>query len=121
MPNPVVHWEMGTKDANKLQEFYTNVFGWKIDSNNPMNYGMVETGGHEGTDGHGGVNGGIFQVDDDAPFLTIYIQVDDLQAYLDKAEKMGAKIVMPPTEIPGVVTFAIFTDPGGNRMGLVKG
>ena len=116
MPNPVVHWEIATKDAKGLSEFYTNVFEWKVDFENPMDYGLVETGGE------GGIGGGIFQAEEGAgPFVTLYIQVDDLQAYLDKVETRGGKSVMPPTEIPGVVTLAVFTDPQGNRIGMVKG
>ena len=44
MVRPVVHFEIHGKDAKKLQEFYASLFGWKIDANNPMNYGMVEAG-----------------------------------------------------------------------------
>lgn len=53
MGQPVVHWKIASKDAERLQDFYTRLFGWKIDSNNPMKYGMVDTGGQ------GGINGGI--------------------------------------------------------------
>ncbi len=42
MAHPVVHWEITAKDAGKMQEFYGKLFDWKIDANNPMNYGMVE-------------------------------------------------------------------------------
>ena len=52
--------------------------------------------------------------------VTFYVSVDDLQAYLDKAESIGGKTVTPPTEIPGVVTYAFFADPDGNVIGLVK-
>ena len=38
MPNPVIHWEITGKDAPKLQQFYADLFGWNVDSNNPMNY-----------------------------------------------------------------------------------
>ena len=50
----------------------------------------------------------------------VYVEVDDLQAYLDKIESLGGKTVVPITEIPNVVMFAHFTDPVGNLMGLVK-
>ena len=53
--------------------------------------------------------------------VRIYVQVPDLQAALAKAEGMGAKVVMPITEIPGAVTMALFADPDGNVVGLVKG
>ena len=50
----------------------------------------------------------------------IYVEVDDLQAYLDKAEGLGGKTTMPITEVPGVVTLVHFTDTTGNTIGLVK-
>jgi predicted enzyme related to lactoylglutathione lyase len=116
MGNPVVHWEINAKESRKLQEFYSTLFDWKIDTNNPMNYGMVETGGS------GGIAGGIGQAEDGAPqYVTFYVQVPDLQACLDQAEKLGGKTILPPTEIPNVVTIAMFQDPEGNAIGLLKG
>ena len=44
MPNPVVHFEVSSADAEKAQKFYGDLFGWHIDANNPMNYGMVDLG-----------------------------------------------------------------------------
>lgn len=114
MGAPVVHWEINAKDAKKLHKFYGELFGWKIDTNNPMNYGMVETGGKSG------INGGIGQAQG-GNFVTFYIEVDDIDAYLKKVEKLGGKTVVPKTEIPNIVTFALFTDPEGNNIGLVKG
>ena len=52
--------------------------------------------------------------------MTVYVQVDDLESYLKKAESLGGKTVMPVTEIPGVVTLAMFSDPEGNVIGMVK-
>jgi uncharacterized protein len=114
MGKPVVHWEIVGKDGQKLQQFYAGLFDWKIDANNPFNYGMVDTGGA------GGINGGIGP-SQDGPAVRVYIQVDDLQAFLDRAERLGGKTLMPPTEIPGAVTMAMFKDPEGNQVGLVKG
>ena len=81
-----------------------------------MDYGIVDT--HtEGT----GINGGIAQTQpSEANRVTFYVEVDDLQAYLDKAESLGGKTIMPVTEIQGFVTLAMFTDPAGNAVGLVK-
>ena len=68
------------------------------------------------------IDGGIGQAEGEAPpYVTFYVQVSDLQEYLDKAEKLGGKTVMPPTEIPNVVTIAMFQDPEGNFIGLLKG
>jgi predicted enzyme related to lactoylglutathione lyase len=112
MANPVVHWEIGARDGAKQQAFYAELFGWKINTNNPMNYGLVDTGGT------GGINGGIFEPPQKMPFLTIYVQVDDLQAYLDKAVRLGGKILLGPTPIAGVGSCACFGDPEGNVIGL---
>lgn len=78
-----------------------------------MNYGMVDTHAE-------GINGGIGPTMGGPDRVIFYVQVSDLQAYLDKAESLGGKTVVPPTEVPGVVTFALFSDPTGNVIGLVK-
>ncbi|MPZ50427.1 MAG: glyoxalase [Dehalococcoidia bacterium] len=114
MPNPITHFEIigAAGDGKKLQEFYSGLFGWNVDANNPMNYGLVAA-----QEGHG-TGGGISASQDGKNYVTIYIEVDDPQAYLDKAISMGGKLIMPPTDIPGMVTFAQFQDPEGNLIGL---
>lgn len=115
MGNPVVHFEVTGKDGKKLQDFYSGIFGWKIDASNPMNYGIVSN-----EDTGGGIGGGISGGDGQNTQVTFYIGVDDPQAYLDKIEAAGGKTVVPVTEIPGMVTFAQFADPEGNIIGIVK-
>ncbi len=117
MGKPVVHFEVIGRDAAKLQKFYGGLFDWNIDTNNPQNYGLVDTGGKEG------IPGGIAAAQDmSQKGVTFYVKVDDLQATLDKAEKLGGKTIMPPMEVPGAgVTLAAFVDPEGNRIGLTKG
>ena len=53
MGAPVVRFEIMGGNGSQLEEFYRELFGWKIDSNNPMKYGMVDTGRP------GGINGGV--------------------------------------------------------------
>jgi predicted enzyme related to lactoylglutathione lyase len=53
------------------------------------------------------------------PWPTFYVQVDDPQAALDDAEKLGGKVVMPVTTIPNMVTLALFTDPEAHMVGVV--
>lgn len=112
MPNPVVHFEILGKDGRKLQEYYANLFDWKINADNPMHYGMV-------TPEANGIGGGIGPAEGQSGVM-IYVEVADLQAYLDKAVALGGKVIHPITEIPGMVTFAQFQDPEGNVIGLVK-
>lgn len=114
MGNAVVHFEVNGRDAKKLQQFYGEIFGWKIDADNPMNYGLVDTQA-----GGDGINGGLGQ-SDQGTLVTFYIAVPDVQAALDRIERMGGRTVVPVTEIPNMVTFAQFADPEGNVVGLVK-
>ena len=95
MPNPVVHFEITGTDGTALQKFYRELFDWKIDTNNEWQYGMVETGGE------GGTNGGIAANQDGAAGgrVTVYAAVNDLQTFLDKAERMGGSVVMPITDM----------------------
>jgi predicted enzyme related to lactoylglutathione lyase len=97
-----------------LQGFYRDLFDRKIDANDEWQYGMVETGGE------GGINGGISGDQDGNSRVSIYAAVDDLQTYLDKADRLGARVVMPVTEM-GDFAIALFTDPAGNVTGLVNG
>jgi len=114
MGQPVVHWEIGSNNAQELHGFYAEMFGWKIDTSNPQ-YAMVSTGGQ------GGIDGGIMQNGEGIPpYLTFYVQVDDLQSYLDRAARLGGKTIVPPTPIPDVGAFALFSDPEGHTIGLLK-
>ena len=111
----VVHFEIVGKDGEGLKKFFSQLFDWDIDSNNPMNYGMVA--GEEG-----GIGGGISSVmkDESKGHATFYVEVDDVDVSLRKAEQLGGKIAAPETVIPDMVTFGMFKDPEGNLIGLVK-
>ncbi len=114
MPNPVVHFEIAGQDPKKLQGFYGGVFGWAIDANNPMSYGLIDNGGQ-------GINGGIGGAEGGKGHAVFYIEVNDTDTFLKKVEAAGGKTVVPTQVIPDMVTFAMFTDPEGNLVGLVKG
>jgi len=112
--NPVVHFEILGPDGQALQGFYRSLFDWTIDTDNPSGYGMVTTG-------EGAIGGGVSSSADGSSQVSFYVQVDSLQEYLDKAETLGAKTLLPPTEVPGGPVIAMFADPQGNRIGLVGG
>ena len=118
MTNPVTHFEIGAKDQAKITDFYSRLFGWTVDANNPMNYGMAST-----KDGDEGIDGGIYQQQDsnDPPGIRIYAQVDDADAYLTKAQELGGQILMPAMDVPGAgIRVGQFLDPEGNRFGVVQ-
>ena len=116
MGAPVVHFEIMGGEAGELETFYRQLFGWKINSNNPMKYGIVETRG-----GPGGINGGVGPASDGSRRVSVYAQVEDLQATLDRVEHLGGKTILPPTEVPGGPKLAMFADPAGNITGLLMG
>jgi uncharacterized protein len=110
MPHPVVHFEIGCKDSKRTQEFYESVFDWKITVAGPA--AMIDAGG--------GPTGHISALGHEPHHYTIfYVEVDDVQAYLDRAQQLGAKTLVPPVPIP-TGTFAWLQDPEGNTIGLWK-
>jgi predicted enzyme related to lactoylglutathione lyase len=113
MGNPVVHFEIHGQDPSVLHNFYKKVFGWSIDTNNPMAYGLVDTQSEKGIPGGIATGGGQRGV-------MVYIQTDDVKGTLDRAVKAGAEPVMEPDIIPGVVELATFRDPEGNLLGLTR-
>jgi predicted enzyme related to lactoylglutathione lyase len=115
MANPVTWFEIIGPDAAKLQSFYKNVFDWKLSDPMPQmgNYSMLDNEGQ-------GIAGGIGGDAGDQARMTIYIQVDDPDAYLKKAEAAGAKVLMPTTNVTEGVTIALFADPAGLTVGLLK-
>lgn len=108
----VVHFEIHAKDAKRAREFYASLFDWKIDADNPMQYGLV---GAE----PGGIPGGIGQ-SPSAPMVTFYAEVPDLAAALRKAGQLGGRTLMEPTQVPGGPRIALFADPDGNAIGLLE-
>jgi predicted enzyme related to lactoylglutathione lyase len=119
MGNPVVHWELMSRDPEKVSAFYEKLFGWKINVYGPMNYRIVETGGEPG------INGGIAQLQCEEanappPGTLFYIAVDDLAAYRDRIKGAGGQIHIEEQEVPEMGWFCLFSDPEGRMMGLWK-
>jgi predicted enzyme related to lactoylglutathione lyase len=114
MGTAVVHFEIGGPDDQPLITFYRQLFGWDLQAMPGGGYTLIDTRGG------GGINGGIGKSQTGEPWSTFYVEADDLQAVLDRAESMGAKTAMPVTDFGGMVTIAMFTDPDGLLVGLVK-
>ncbi|HLK39199.1 MAG TPA: hypothetical protein VKU41_20700 [Polyangiaceae bacterium] len=109
----VVHWEIQSLDPGRLHDFYSAAFGWTIDANNPMKYGMVSSKGKAGIDGGiGGSQGGSRVV--------VYASVSSIVEMLERIESLGGKVVMPRTDI-GPVIMGLYEDPEGHVMGLIEG
>jgi predicted enzyme related to lactoylglutathione lyase len=121
MGQPVVHFEIIGKDAGKLRSYYSDLFGWDIDSDNPMNYGIVQREGNTNADG-AGIGGGLGTGPEGYEgHVTFYIEVPDVEAALAKAESLGGSRTMGPEKVADGVEIGLFNDPEGHLVGVVKG
>jgi predicted enzyme related to lactoylglutathione lyase len=108
MPNPVMQFQIISKDPEDTGRFYSELFGWKIDANNPLGYRRIDTGSKDG------VQGGIWPAPPQAPtFTQFFVPVDDVKAYAHTAEQLGAKLLIPPTTLPEGDEMAVMRDPQG--------
>ncbi len=112
MPNPVVHFEVLGKDTETLSRFYGETFEWEMRSVMPT-YAMAQPGE--------GIPGGVGAAPEGPGHVTFYIQVDDLGAALERIAAKGGSTVQPPMDIPNGPSIALFADPEGHVVGLVKG
>src|SRR4051795_2025020 len=122
MGRPVVHFEIIGRDMPTLQAYYAELFDWKINADNPMNYGVVA--GEETLPPAGiGIGGGVGGPGPDGypGHVTVYVSVPDVEAALAKAESLGGTRVMGPEQVMESIEIGLFTDPEGHLVGVVKG
>jgi uncharacterized protein len=120
MANPVVHFEITGRDGEKLQAYYSELFGWQIDNSAGPGYGVIPRDGHTNSDGVG-IGGGIATGPEGYEgHVTFYVEVPDVEAALAKAESLGDTRMMGPEEVFEGVEIALFNDPEGHVVGLVK-
>ncbi len=116
MGNPVMHFEIAGRDGESLSKFYSDAFGWNS-SPDPSGIYELDPAAEQGIMGH------ILPTTDDMPsnYVTVYIQVNDLQESLETVENLGGKTCVPPQVLPGDIgSFAMFLDPSGNCVGLYQ-
>ena len=118
MGQPVVHFEIIGTDGEKLRTFFGDLFGWEINADNPMNYGIVDREQNLNPDGIG-IGGGVAGYDNVGDSVTIYVEVPDVEAALAKAESLGGERVMGPQDI-GVAVLGQFNSPEGHLIGVVQ-
>ena len=115
MPSPVTHFEVLGADAPALQRFYGEAFGWQMQDVMGGAYYMANPGGESG------INGGVGAAPDGgAGHVTFYVEVDDPAAALAKISQLGGRTLQEPMDIPNGPTIAMFADPEGHAVGLVK-
>ena len=115
MGQPVVAWQIVTRQPEKLQAFYAALFGWEIDSNNAMGYRTVDTSSERGIDG------GIWPAPPEAcDFVQLFVEVDDVSSTTKQVVALGGKIIVPPQKLPDGDEMAILHDPAGIPFGLKR-
>jgi len=120
MGQPVVHFEIVGKDANKLRSYYAELFDWSFDTDDEMNYGVVQRDGNTNADGVG-IGGGVGAGPEGyAGHVTFYVEVPDVEAALAKAESLGGSRIMGPEKVMEQVEIGLFNDPEGHIVGVVK-
>ena len=53
------------------------------------------------------------------PHWMVYYQVENCDASVSKAQELGAQVLVPGTDIPGVGQFSVLRDPQGAVLGIV--
>jgi predicted enzyme related to lactoylglutathione lyase len=118
VPNSLCWNELMTTDTAKDKEFYTNLFGWGA---NTQNFGDFEyTMFQNGERGAGGMLQITPEMGPIPPNWLAYFAVDDCDAKVQKATELGAKVMKPAADIPGIGRFAILIDPQGAGFALIK-
>ncbi|MEO0651964.1 MAG: VOC family protein [Planctomycetota bacterium] len=118
MPNPIAHFAIAANDCQRAKTFYESVFGWTFEPWGPPNFWRIHTtpdGIHgalqerreplQGSGSHG---------------FECTIAVEDVQATVAAIESAGGKLTLPPFELEGVGTLAMFEDTEGNRVGAMQ-
>lgn len=109
---PVVHFEIGARDPDRLRAFYAAMFNWSIGDGPIMTIGAGVGGPEPGPGGH------IRQTD--RPGISVYVQVRDLRASIARAVELGGSAVSEPFDVPGGPTLAVVADPEDNHLVLVQ-
>jgi len=111
--NPVTQFQIISKAPEETARFYGALFGWNIDANNPMGYRRIDTGSPQG------IQGGIWPAPPQSPdFVQLFIAVEDMKASVERAQQLGARVLIPPTQLPEGDEMAVLQDPQSLTFGL---
>ena len=118
VPNSLAWNELSTSDTDKAGEFYSTLFGWtrNVQQFGPMTYTTFRNNDRPA--------GGMYkpgpEMGNIPPHWLPYIAVDDCDSTLAKANELGAKTLSPPMDIPDTGRFAVFQDPQGAVIAIIK-
>jgi predicted enzyme related to lactoylglutathione lyase len=110
----VIHFEIVGKDGKALQAYYSELLGWKLNTDAPGGYGMTDPASTGLVVGIGSTPDGS------AGHVTGYVKVADIDATLARAVKLGGRVIMPKFSPGGGATLALVADPEGHVLGLTQ-
>jgi predicted enzyme related to lactoylglutathione lyase len=120
----VIHFEMPTKDKERVKKFYESAFGWKVQIMGPEFGGYVlatsADSDENGPKERGAINGGFFEWKEDNQYPSVVIDVDNIDEAMKRVEGAGGKVLQKPQEIPGIGMWAVFEDSEGNRVSMLQ-
>ncbi len=115
MGQPVMQWQILAKNPEKLAEFYCELFGWTVNANNPLGYRMIDTGSERG------IKGGVWPSPPEGhSMVQLFIEIDDMTAFVEKAVGLGANVIIPPQKLPAGDELVIMLGPDGIPFGMFK-
>jgi predicted enzyme related to lactoylglutathione lyase len=118
-----MYFQIPSDDIERSKVFYNQLFGWKIDkspeSNTPegMENWTVTTTDDKGDNA---LVGGMSKRQMPQQQITNFIDVKSVDEYSSKAEKLGGKVVVPKTVVPGMGYYAVCVDTENNSFGIFE-
>ena len=109
--NRVIHFEIVGKDGKALQRYYSDLFGWALDTSNPGGYGMTDPADT-------GIVVGIGEKRGPAGHVTAYVRVADINATAEKAVALGGSVVMPRFSAGPDAWLGVIADAEGHVVGI---
>jgi uncharacterized protein len=114
MPHPVVHAEIRSKDPDATRAFFGELLGWTYPNEGALpGYTFVDTGVPDA------LYTAISPLQGGSDLVTFFVGVDDIAGVVDRARKLGGRVVQEPQQAPGV-SFALIADPQGHIVGLAQ-
>ena len=118
MEHTIVHFEIPADDPERASKFYSDLFGWTIEKDTSIpgiEYWMIKTSDREGV-----LNGGLMRRMAPGQQIGNYVGVESIDQYTARATQLGAEVVVPKMEVPGVGWLAHLKDPEGNMIALFE-
>lgn len=120
-PHGTFSWnELASTDAAKAKDFYASVLGWEFDAFElPNGAYWIARMGEQVVGGIGGLETGPEGTT--ASAWVSWIEVDDVDARVERARFAGGEVIEEPHDVPAVGRTAVLRDPTGALIGLLQG